>query len=487
MPDYMADSVLLQQPEPCVPDFGSARENRIPLDGTWEFLHLVEDYRARPVEWRQIAVPAPWQAQFPDLRMRGGTGIYRRSFVIPVGWKRERLFLCFGAVFHIARAWVNDTYLGIHVGGFLPFSFDATEHLVEGSNEIKVQVDSPLDDPNEFPETPFAEIPFGKQSWYGPLSGIWQSVFVERRVSDHIASTRIAPDWESGRAVVRVLLAEPTAARSTIRLTVKDRQGDSVACAEGVVRAGNDGAELRLEIPDRQSWSPSAPNLYTLAATLERDGMTADRVEDRFGFRRIETHNGRLYLNGEPLYLRAALDQDYYPDTICTTPSTEFLEDQFRKAKELGLNCLRCHIKAPDPRYYEVADRLGLLIWTELPNMGLLTERSGERKLETLKGIVDRDGNHPSIICWTIINENWGVDLVHDPDHRAWLKNAFYWLKSYDPGRLVVDNSPLSPSFHVQTDIADYHFYAAFPDNRHGWDRFVAKLAGRADWLFAPV
>jgi hypothetical protein len=129
---------------------------------------------------------------------------------------------------------------------------------------------------------------------------------------------------------------------------------------------------------------------------------------------------------------------------------------------------------------------MGLLIWTELPNMGVSTERSRARKLATLKGIVDRDGNHPSIICWTIINENWGVDLVHDPDHRAWLKETYLWVKSYDPGRLVVDNSPLAPSSHIQTDIADYHFYAAFPDSRRSWDCFVEQLAGRARWLFAP-
>jgi beta-galactosidase/beta-glucuronidase len=209
--------------------------------------------------------------------------------------------------------------------------------------------------------------------------------------------------------------------------------------------------------------SPAAPNLYTLRLVLRRGGDVVDEFEDCFGFRTIETRGGHFYLNGEPLYIRAALDQDYYPDTICTTPSTEFLEDEFRKAKELGLNCLRCHIKVPDPRYYEVADRMGLLIWTELPNMGLSTERSRARKLATLKGIIDRDGNHPSIICWTIINENWGVDLVYDPDHRAWLKEIYRWVKSYDPGRLVVDNSPLAPSSHIQTDIADYHFYAAFP------------------------
>ena len=108
------------------------------------------------------------------------------------------------------------------------------------------------------------------------------------------------------------------------------------------------------------------------------------------------------------------------------------------------------------------------------------------RKERLLKGIVDRDGNHPSIVIWTIINENWGVDLVHDADHRAWLKQTYRWLKAYDPTRLVVDNSPLAPSFHVETDIADYHFYAAFPDNRRAWDDFVDELAAARRWLFSP-
>ncbi len=128
-----------------------------------------------------------------------------------------------------------------------------------------------------------------------------------------------------------------------------------------------------------------------------------------------------------------------------------------------------------------------MLIWTELPNGGMATERSRGRKERLLKGIVDRDGNHPSIIIWTIINENWGVDLVHDADHREWLKQTFAWLKGYDPTRLVVDNSPLAPSFHVESDIADYHFYAAIPDHRAAWDKFVDGLADRAPWLYAPT
>src|SRR5205823_9801416 len=158
--------------------------DRISLDGDWDFLHLIEDYRSAPVGWRSIRVPGPWQAQFADLRMRAGTGIYRREVEIPAGWKRNRIFLKFGAVFHVARAWVNGELVGLHIGGFLPFSFDVTEQLVEGVNEIKVRVDSPMDDPNEYPEASFAEIPFGKQSWYGPLSGIWQSVGLERRAWD---------------------------------------------------------------------------------------------------------------------------------------------------------------------------------------------------------------------------------------------------------------------------------------------------------------
>jgi hypothetical protein len=404
--------------------------------------------------------------------------------VVPSGWIRERVFIRFGAVFHIATVWVNGACVGSHVGGFLPFAFDVTDHLTAGANQVEVRADTPIDDPESFPDASFAEIPYGKQNWYGPLSGIWQSVWLERRMADHIARVRILPELESGRVTLRVFPAHPLASETVLRVAIRDPAGAEIAALAANLAQGSNVTELTAVLPSVQRWSPASPALYTAAFAFERKGEVADAIEERFGFRRIEARDGRLYLNGEPIFLRGALDQDYYPDTICTTPSAAFLEDEFRKAKELGLNCLRCHIKAPDPRYYETADRLGLLVWTELPNMGVSTERSRARKIETLKGIVDRDGNHPSIICWTIINENWGVDLVHDPEHRAWLKQTYRWLKSYDPGRLVVDNSPLAPSFHVQSDIADCHYYAAFPDNRVAWDRFVTRLAERADWLF---
>ena len=146
---------------------------------------------------------------------------------------------------------------------------------------------------------------------------------------------------------------------------------------------------------------------------------------------------------------------------------------------------MRCHIKVADPRYYEVADRLGMLIWTELPNWHQFTERSAQRGRETLRGILARDGNHPSIIAWTIINEDWGTDLVHDATHRTWLKETYQQLKQLDPTRLVVDNSACWPNVHVQTDLEDYHHYRALPDHRQEWDEFVRTFASHPDWTFS--
>src|SRR3954469_18263600 len=281
MPADLAGALMpLDRDDVPHPGFQSPAERRIPLDGTWSFLHLVEDYRSRPVEWRQITVPGPWQAQFADLRMRGGTGIYRREFDIPIGWKRERLFLHLGAVFHITRVWINGEYLGMNVGGFLPFSFDATEQLVEGRNEIRGQVDSPIDDPNEFPDTPFAEIPFGKQSWYGPLSGVWQSVWIERRIADHIERARISPRWETGRVMLCAFLARPALSDSWVCVTIRGPDGATVVSAETFIAAGGSVAELEISVPDHLAWSPAAPNLYTVGIELERDDMIVDAFED---------------------------------------------------------------------------------------------------------------------------------------------------------------------------------------------------------------
>ena len=140
-------------------------DSRISLDGAWDFLHVADDRLSGPAEVRSITVPRPWQAEFSELRMRAGIGIYRRTIDVPEAWIGDSMWLRFGAVFHNSKVWINGELVGSNEGGFLPFSFDVTSFLKPGPNEIKVRVDSPTDNPAEFPDSPFAEIPFGKQSW----------------------------------------------------------------------------------------------------------------------------------------------------------------------------------------------------------------------------------------------------------------------------------------------------------------------------------
>ena len=228
-------------------------------------------------------------------------------------------------------------------------------------------------------------------------------------------------------------------------------------------------------------WSPADPALYTLRASLG----SGDSCDAPFGFRTFETREGKFYLNGKPIYLRGALDQDFYPETIYTPPSLDYIKDEMQKAKALGLNLLRCHIKAPDPRYLQAADEVGMLIWYEIPNWDKLTENSKRRGMETLRGMVERDWNHPCIIMASIINESWGINLKEAAD-RQWLKQAYPEAKKIVPGWLVDDNSACYDNFHVSTDVADYHTYSAIPDYADNFDRFVEDLARRPGWLFSP-
>ena len=342
-----------------------------------------------------------------------------------------------------------------------------------------------MDDPLEI----FAEIPHGKQSWYGLLSGIWQPVWIESRPQVHIQRVKITTLEDHVEVNVFASMPLPNA----VEAQILSPSGEIVS----QVVSGT--SNFTIEIHEPLLWSPDEPNLYTLRVNLT--GLRADskleddsgdlsgfkildEVTETFGFRTIETRDGQILLNGRPFYLRGALDQDYYPDLIYTPPSLEYIESQFRMAKSMGLNCLRVHIKVADPRYYEAADRVGLLIWTELPNFQLLTDESKRRARETLTGMLERDGNHPCIGIWTIINESWGVNLT-DPAQRAWLSETYLWFKELDPTRLVVGNSACWSNFHVVTDIADFHNYYAMPDHLEKWCKWTEIYSHRPWWLFA--
>src|SRR5690606_19590545 len=190
------------------------------------------------------------------------------------------------------------------------------------------------------------------------------------------------------------------------------------------LEAGAGGGRLTVPVPAPVLWDTEHPNLYTVEAVLAAPDQETprDAAVEQFGMRTIGTSlDGHLMLNGRLLYLRGALDQDYYPNTIYTPFDDEALDAQFAMARHMGLNCLRTHIKITDPRYYAAADRAGMLIWTELPNWQDLTDAAKRRARETMVGMVERDWNHPSIVIWTIVNENWGTDLAVNAGHRAWL------------------------------------------------------------------
>ncbi|ODT66644.1 MAG: hypothetical protein ABS75_26610 [Pelagibacterium sp. SCN 63-23] len=450
----------------------NAPRQSLSLDGVWQFRH--EDG-----PWREAHVPQPWQAEFSDLVDTFGRAVYKRSFALPAGWERKELTLRFGAVSYHAEIFFNGTRLGAHEGAFLPFEFVVDAGQLRPTNEIEVRVTVPSADHRAFPEFPFPEVPHGKISWYGRIGGLWQSVSLQARDARRLETVTIRAGMD------RRLHADLafTAAASGLPAHILVRDADGRALTETRVEAGTQ-VRVELDVPGAKLWDIGEPNLYTLAVSLD-DGV--DLVEERFGFRTITTEGGRMMLNGRPIYMRGALDQDYYPDGIYTPPSLDFLEDQARKAIELGLNTLRCHIKVPDPRYYDVADRFGLLVWTEVPNVASFTGDSARRMRETMVGILARDRNHPSIIAWTLINEDWGTRLVENAEHREWLKQSFDWLKAEDPTRLVVDNSACFPNFHVKTDLNDFHYYRSVPERRQEWDDITAQFAAGADWTFSPL
>jgi hypothetical protein len=430
-----------------------------------------------------VSVPAPWQSQSPELCYTTGVGWYQRMVEIPSEWMEgvpddQRIILGIDASDYYTEVWLNGIKVGENEGGYLPFEFDISQAVIDGENVLTVRVD----DSAEL----FCEVPHGKQGWYGQLSGIWQPVWVERRSAHFLAQILINTEPESGRVEAKFQLSQSTSTGLCLRANLTTPSGEIAAAGFVHLAEGVTSVELTLQVVDPLKWSPASPHLYRMEASLEDEKGLLDSSSKSFGFRTIEARDGRLFLNGAALYLRGALDQDYYLDTIYTTPTDQLLEEQFLRAKELGLNLLRLHIKAPDPRYYDIADRMGMLIWTELPNWSVFSQASGQRGREMLEGILERDGHHPSIIIWTIINEDWGTDLVHELSHRQWLQETYHWLKALDPTRLVVDNSPCYPNFHIESDIDDYHFYRGLPDQRREWDEFVDEFAARPAFTYGP-
>jgi len=466
------------------------RAATVSLDGDWHFLAdpsgALDVRKLSAAEnVRPTRIPSSWQSQFADLRDYAGVAWYWRDVNIQLLPADQVALLRFGAVDYLADVYVNGRKAGTHEGGYTPFEFDITSLLRAGANQIAVRVVDPGAKPSVVEGINYAEIPHGKQSWYVQTSGLWQSVEIQIRPRVHLGPVHILAgangNFQITVPIVKGASQASAGGPTNVSLEIRDSAGKVVWQVSREVSDPQTNIEFTGNLANPRVWSPADPALYTLHAGLS----SGDSNDFPFGFRTFETRNGKFYLNAKPLYLRGALDQDFYPDTIYTPPSLDYIKDEMQKARALGLNLLRCHIKVPDPRYLQAADEVGILVWYEIPNWDTLTDNSKRRALETLRGMVERDWNHPCLVILSLINESWGVNLKEAAD-RQWLKQAYQEAKKIVPGWLVDDNSACYDNFHMATDIADYHTYAAIPDHAEDFDRFVADLAQRPGWLFSP-
>jgi hypothetical protein len=477
----------------------STSAQSVKLEQGWQFLAdragtLKPDDATRAGGWRDARVGLSWNAQFADLRDYMGVGWYRTSFDVPSLTDGRRALVRFGAVDYFSEVYVNGKFVGTHEGGYTPFVFDVTEAVRAGRNELVVRVvDPPMDERENrarFPGMLYNEIPHGKQNWYVQTGGIWQPVTLEFKPAFYIKRVRVTPDI-SGRVAVEVEHAGHSSHDpNPLTVTVRDMGGSVVAQTGGGSITLDAPRTFSVQVKSPQLWSPQQPTLYTVEVSLN-DGAEEDVVRERFGFRSFEARDGKFYLNGEPYYMIAALDQDFYPDTIYSSPPEAYVRDMMLKAKRLGLNMLRCHIKVPDPVYLKVADEVGMLVWYEVPSwndFNHFSPQAAARGEKIFQEMTARDWNHPSIVIQSIINEGWGADLSKEATHRAWLRAAFDRAKQQTAplARLIVDNSACCNNFHLKTDIEDNHRYNSIPDDHTAFDRWVADFAARPKWNFSP-
>ena len=455
------DNVLPEYPRPIM-----ERAEWKNLNGLWEYA-IIEKGSHTPTSFDgQILVPFAVESSLSGVGKRVGESkelVYRRTFDVPSAWKGKKVLLHFGAVDWKADVWVNGIKVGSHTGGFTPFSFDITGALQsKGDNTLLVKVWDPTDKGFQ---------PRGKQVsdpngiWYTPVTGIWQTVWLEPVNASHIDELRITPDIDNNLLYLDPVMENATA-DDLVEVAVWDGQ-TQVASGKSI-----NGETVQIEMPeDVKLWSPASPFLYTLRITLKHQGKEVDKISSYAAMRKFSSRRDadgivRLELNNKPLFQFGPLDQGWWPDGLYTAPTDEALVYDIQKTKDFGFNMIRKHIKVEPARWYTHCDRLGIIVWQDMPSGdrnpewqnrkyfdGTEMKRSFESEScyrKEWKEIMDCLYSYPCIGTWVPFNEAWGQFKTPE---------IAEWTKRHDPSRLV---NPASGGNHYTCgDMLDLHNYPA--------------------------
>ncbi|MGG3470255.1 PA14 domain-containing protein [Neobacillus pocheonensis] len=452
-------NVLSEYPRPQL-----VRDQWMNLNGKWEFQRALYG-EAVPTGKKlneSILVPFAVESALSGIERPESHMWYKRSFSIPSNWSGERVKLNFDAVDYKTVVYVNGKKVGDHLGGYDAFSFDITDNLVKGNNELIVEV---------YDETKGGQSR-GKQTtnpegiWYTSTSGIWQSVWLEPVSEANIESIKTEADIHENK--VNLSVKGTNLENKTIEAIVY-KKGKKVSQV-----TGSSGEVLSVPVPEPRLWTTTDPFLYDLQVNVIDQNKVVDSVKSYFGMREISVGkvNGQLrpLLNGEFIFQMGPLDQGYWPEGGLTAPTDDALKFDIEKTKDLGFNMIRKHIKVEPDRWYYWADKMGMIVWQDKPSMdgagtgGRATVEDRKQYEHEFQEMIQEKYNHPSIFLWTVFNEGWGQ---YDT---ARVTN---WVKSLDPTRLVSNASGWTDS--GAGDVLDWHTYTA-PRSPQVEDKRIAVI-----------